>query len=379
MSRVGVQSPSSLWKDAWIRLSRNRMAVIGGAVLLTLGLLSLFAPWIAPYKYETQNLELGASEPQLEWETRQLVYGTCTQERARVLAEGYEGKIGLLPTDWAELHRTIDAADYGNAVWIASASGDTNLMAMVVTSKGFEALEENPKRANFILLESRGHLLGTDELGRDLFTRILYGGRISLMVGLCATAVSLTIGVLFGAVAGFFGGRVDDLMMRFVDILYALPFTIFVILLTVIFDRNIWNLFLAIGAVEWLTMSRIVRGQVLSLRKQEFVEAAIALGIPQWRIVLRHIIPNCLGTVIVYTTLTIPVVMLLEAFLSFLGLGVQPPMSSWGLLIRDGSKVLEEFPWLMLFPGMILAMTLFSLNFLGDGLRDALDVRVSKD
>lgn len=379
MSRVDAQSSSSLWKDAWIRLSRNRMAVIGGVVLLTLGLLSLFAPWIAPYKYETQNLELGASEPQLKWGTRQLVYGTCTQERARVLAEGYEGKIGILPTDWTELHRTIDAADHGHAVWIASAPGDTNLMAMVVTSKGFETLEEKPKRANFILLESRGHLLGTDELGRDLFTRILYGGRISLMVGLCATAVSLTIGVLFGAVAGFFGGRVDDLMMRFVDILYAVPFTIFVILLTVIFDRNIWNLFLAIGAVEWLTMSRIVRGQVLSLRKQEFVEAAIALGIPQWRIVLRHIIPNCLGTVIVYTTLTIPVVMLLEAFLSFLGLGVQPPMSSWGLLIRDGSKVLEEFPWLMLFPGMILAMTLFSLNFLGDGLRDALDVRVSKD
>ena len=379
MSRVDAQSPSSLWKDAWIRLSRNRMAVIGGVVLLTLGLLSLFAPWIAPYKYETQNLELGPIEPQLKWETRQLVYGTCTQERARVLAEGYEGKIGILPTNWTELHRTIDAADHGHAVWIASASGDTNLMAMVVTSIGFETLEEKPKRANFILLESRGHLLGTDELGRDLFTRILYGGRISLMVGLCATAVSLTIGVLFGAVAGFFGGRVDDLMMRFVDILYALPFTIFVILLTVIFDRNIWNLFLAIGAVEWLTMSRIVRGQVLSLRKQEFIEAAIALGIPQWRIVLRHIIPNCLGTVIVYTTLTIPVVMLLEAFLSFLGLGVQPPMSSWGLLIRDGSKVLEEFPWLMLFPGMTLAMTLFSLNFLGDGLRDALDVRVSKD
>ena len=247
MSRVDAQSSSSLWKDAWIRLSRNRMAVIGGAVLLTLGLLSLFAPWIAPYKYETQNLELGASEPQLEWETRQLVYGACTQERARVLAEGYEGKIGILPTDWTELHRTIDAADHGHTVWIASASGDTNLMAMVVTSKGFETLEEKPKRANFILLESRGHLLGTDELGRDLFTRILYGGRISLMVGLCATAVSLTIGVLFGAIAGFFGGRVDDLMMRFVDILYALPFTIFVILLTVIFERNIWNLFLAIG------------------------------------------------------------------------------------------------------------------------------------
>ena len=379
MSEINAQSPSSLWKDAWIRLSRNRMAVAGGAILLVLGLLSLCAPWISPYKYETQNLELGATGPQLTWDIQQLVYGTCTQQRAQVLAAGYEGEIGVLPADSTELHRTIEDRDHGSTLWAASAPGNTNLMAMVITSEGFDPLEEIPERANFILLKSRGHLLGTDELGRDLFTRILYGGRISLMVGLCATAVSLTIGVLFGAVAGFFGGRLDDLMMRFVDILYALPFTIFVILLTVIFDRNIWNLFLAIGAVEWLTMSRIVRGQVLSLRKQEFVEAAIALGIPQWRIVLRHIIPNCLGPVIVYTTLTIPVVMLLEAFLSFLGLGVQPPMSSWGLLIRDGSKVLEEFPWLMLFPGMILALTLFSLNFLGDGLRDALDVRVSKD
>lgn len=379
MSEINAQGSSSLWKDAWIRLSRNRMAVVGGAILLVLGLLSLCASWISPYKYETQNLELGATGPQLTWDTQQLVYGTCTQQRAQVLAAGYEGEIGVLPADSTELHRTIEDRDHGSILWVASTPGNTNLMAMVITSEGFDPLEDIPERANFILLKSRGHLLGTDELGRDLFTRILYGGRISLMVGLCATAVSLTIGVLFGAVAGFFGGRVDDLMMRFVDILYALPFTIFVILLTVIFDRNIWNLFLAIGAVEWLTMSRIVRGQVLSLRKQEFVEAAIALGIPQWRIVLRHIIPNCLGPVIVYTTLTIPVVMLLEAFLSFLGLGVQPPMSSWGLLIRDGSKVLEEFPWLMLFPGMILALTLFSLNFLGDGLRDALDVRVSKD
>ncbi len=379
MSEINAQGSSSLWKDAWIRLSRNRMAVFGGAILLVLGLLSLCASWISPYKYETQNLELGATGPQLTWDTQQLVYGTCTQQRAQVLAAGYEGEIGVLPADSTELHRTIEDRDHGSILWVASTPGNTNLMAMVITSEGFDPLEDIPERANFILLKSRGHLLGTDELGRDLFTRILYGGRISLMVGLCATAVSLTIGVLFGAVAGFFGGRLDDLMMRFVDILYALPFTIFVILLTVIFDRNIWNLFLAIGAVEWLTMSRIVRGQVLSLRKQEFVEAAIALGIPQWRIVLRHIIPNCLGPVIVYTTLTIPVVMLLEAFLSFLGLGVQPPMSSWGLLIRDGSKVLEEFPWLMLFPGMILALTLFSLNFLGDGLRDALDVRVSKD
>ena len=226
---------------------------------------------------------------------------------------------------------------------------------------------------------SAEHWLGTDYLGRDLFTRILYGGRISLMVGFAATAVSLLVGVLYGATAGFLGGRVDSVMMRIVDILYALPFTIFVIILMVFFGRNIILLFMAIGAVEWLTMARIVRGQVLSLKEKEFIEAALAMGLSKFRILTRHLIPNALGPIIVYTTLTIPNVMLLEAFLSFLGLGVQPPMSSWGLLIHDGAEQMENYPWLLIYPSIALSATLFSLNFLGDGLRDALDPRVSKD
>ncbi len=226
---------------------------------------------------------------------------------------------------------------------------------------------------------SAQHWLGTDYLGRDLLTRLLYGGRISLMVGFAATAVSLLIGVLYGATAGFLGGRTDALLMRLVDILYALPFTIFVIILMVFFGRNIVLLFMAIGAIEWLTMARIVRGSVISLRKKEFIEAAEAMGFSKWRILTRHLIPNALGPIIVYTTLTIPQVMLLEAFLSFLGLGVQAPMSSWGLLIRDGADHMEQFPWLLLFPSITLSVTLFSLNFLGDGLRDALDPRASRD
>lgn len=226
---------------------------------------------------------------------------------------------------------------------------------------------------------SAQHLLGTDTLGRDLLARTLYGGRISIMVGLVATFVALAIGVSYGAIAGFFGGKVDAVMMRLVDILYALPFAIFVILLMVFFGQNIFLLFFAIGAVEWLTMARIVRGQVLSIKRMEFIEAARALGLGRRRIIFRHVIPNVLGPVIVYTTLTIPAVMLLEAFLSFLGLGVQAPMSSWGVLIKDGSEKMEEFWWLLVFPGVLFSLTLFSLNFLGDGLRDALDVRASKD
>jgi oligopeptide transport system permease protein len=226
---------------------------------------------------------------------------------------------------------------------------------------------------------SLAHWLGTDTLGRDLLARSLYGGRISLTVGLLATFVALVIGVAYGAVAGFVGGKVDMVMMRIVDILYALPFTIFVILLMVFFGRNIFLLFFAIGAVQWLTMARIVRGQVLSIKRMEYIEAARALGLGRSRIIFRHVIPNVLGPVIVYTTLTIPEVMLLEAFLSFLGLGVQLPMSSWGVLIKDGSEKMEEFWWLLVFPGALFSLTLFSLNFLGDGLRDALDVRASKD
>lgn len=283
-----MSQSSSLWSDAIRRLFKNKAAVAGAVVLIVLIVLAAFAPWIAPYPYAYQNLDLGASPP------------------------------------------------------------------------------------------SSAHLLGTDVLGRDLLSRILYGARISLLVGFIATTVALVIGVSWGIIAGYAGGKVDSVMMRVVDILYGLPFIIFIILLMVIFGRNLWLLFLAIGAVEWLTMARIVRAQVLSLKNQEFVLAAQAMGVSNFAMFKRHLLPNILGPVAVYATLTIPQVMLLESFLSFLGLGIQPPMSSWGTLIKDGVESMEEYSWLLIYPGLTFTITLFALNFFGDGLRDALDPKTSE-
>ncbi len=230
----------------------------------------------------------------------------------------------------------------------------------------YSYIQEGPSLSN-------GHWFGTDSNGRDLFVRTAYGARISLLIGLMTTAIALSIGVFYGALAGFLGGRIDNIMMRLVDMLYALPLIFFIIILVTIVGRNIFLVFIGIGAVEWLTMARIVRGQTLSVKQKEYVEAAIVAGVSPFEIIRRHIIPNVIGPVIVFVTLLIPTNILIESYLSFLGLGVQEPMTSWGVLIKQGSNNLESMPWLLLFPATFLAITMFCFNFIGDGLRDALD------
>jgi oligopeptide transport system permease protein len=239
-----------------------------------------------------------------------------------------------------------------------------------LTPYSYDAINKNDVWAPPL---TSGHLLGADSLGRDLLARLLIGLRVSLAIGVVATAVSLVIGVAWGATAGYIGGRLDEVMMRFVDVLYSLPFIFFVILLMVTFGRNFILIFLAIGAVEWLTMSRIVRGQTLSLKQKEFIEAARAAGLSPAAIIGRHIVPNLLGPVVIYVTLTIPAVILAESFLSFLGMGVQEPLTSLGTLISAGAQDMDLAPWLLIFPSVVMVATLMAFNFIGDGLRDAID------
>lgn len=284
---------TSLWLDAWRRLKKHRLSIVGASFIVFIAIFCVAGPfivdWAWGYTYESQNLAYGAQGP-----------------------------------TWA-------------------------------------------------------HWFGTDFHGRDLMVRIMHGGRISLLVGVVTTFVSLVVGVTYGAVSAYAGGRIDNIMMRIVDVIYTLPYMFIVILLAVMFGRDLIMLFIGIGLVIWLNMARLVRGQILSLRHREYVEAARAIGVRPLTIIFRHLVPNASGPIIVLSTLTVPAVMLQEAFLSFLGLGVQPPASSWGLLVAEGAKGMAFYPWLLVFPALFLGLTLLSLNFLGDGLRDALDPKSRKD
>ncbi|MCB9544902.1 MAG: ABC transporter permease subunit [Myxococcales bacterium] len=421
---------TSLWQDAWRRLLRNRAAMVGLAVVLLMAILALTFDLISAYgtrfSFDEQHLSfepkpMGARSVPMHHDRLippdELPFATIDTnqdgfiDRAELSTalsdlefkrfdEDGDGDLSVAELDAAPIPLLKDSAEATHRIFDTDHDGKVTAAEARATevteilpdgeARWFIRKHDTDQDRRLSAAEFKGaprpevHVFGTDELGRDMLTRVIQGGRVSLMVGFIATFVSFVIGVFWGATAGFLGGRVDNLMMRFVDVMYGLPFMFLVILLMVIFqempaESKLYLLFFALGAVQWLTMSRIVRGQVISLKSREFIEAAHCIGVSKRTIILRHLIPNALGPIIVYSTLTVPAVMLEEAFLSFLGLGVQAPYASWGSLAAEGAKAYKEYPWLIIFPGSALAITLLALNFLGDGLRDALDPQVRKD
>ncbi len=355
----------SLWRDAWLRLRANRAAMTSLFLLVIIALACVFGPMLSPHPYDRVYQAYVKVPPSVSPRPSDAEVERALETALRrggveiegAVVEG--GVVQVTLTSEREIDprvtRLIDRSDVFSEASVLSQSTDGRRLVLSA------------------MVNQNRFLMGTDQNGRDLLTRILIGGRVSLTIGILATLVALAIGVTYGAISGYMGGRVDNMMMRIVDVLYSLPFMFFVIMLVVFFGRNFVLMFIAVGAIEWLDMARIVRGQTLSLKRREFVEAAQAMGVRTPAIIRRHIVPNTLGPVVVYMTLMVPKVILLESFLSFLGLGVQEPLTSWGVLISEGAKNIQGASWLLIYPSLFLAVTLFCLNFIGDGLRDALD------
>jgi oligopeptide transport system permease protein len=355
----------SLWADAWLRLKNNRAALWSGIYLIFMAAICIAGPWVAPHEFDTIYENYNRVPPSLSAYPKADKIEDALKDAvkaARVDYGGFEekdGKIFVTLTSKKSIDervtRYVDRSDSFEGAKVVEKSADG--LKLIVSTQ----------------VKKEYFYFGTDISGRDLLTRTLIAGRVSLAIGLLAGLVAVFIGVIYGATSGLIGGKTDEVMMRIVDILYALPFTFFVIMLVVFFGRNFVLMFLAVGCVMWLDMARIVRGQALAIRRQEYVQAAEALGVKSRGILLRHIIPNLLGPVVIYMTLLVPQVIILESFLSYLGLGVQEPMSSWGVLISQGARNIPYANWLLIFPSLFLTSTLFALNFIGDGLRDALD------
>ncbi len=322
----------SAWGDAWKRLKKNKMAVISLWVVIAYIIVALAAPILPIYPYEEQVVSHANLPPSFR-PAAQVLLRQRTKYLTRVMKK--EGRTTFTEAEQKELD---------------------DIIATLETEQG-----------------QRHYILGTDALGRDMLSRTIYGGRISLLIGLVGTVTALCIGILVGAIAGFSGGLTDTLLMRFVDIMYGLPYMLMVIIMMAILGRNIAILFVAIALVSWLTIARVVRGQIMSLKNSEYVQAARTMGASSAHIIFRHLLPNTLGIIIAYATLSLPEFIMSESFLSFLGLGVSAPLASWGSLVSDGVKGMELYPWILIVPALTMTVFLFAMNFLGDGVRDAFD------
>jgi oligopeptide transport system permease protein len=355
----------SLWGDAWARLKANKAAMISLYYLIFMATICVVGPYFVPHLYTTIYSDYVRTAPSFSSYPRPEMIETALGEAVKRMRVDIK--------DWRQegdrVFVTVTSSkkvDERNVRYLERSDAFDNVTVDSTSSDGLEMVMSASVKQQYFLF-------GTDNVGRDLLSRTLMAGRISLAIGLLAGIVAVVIGVVYGATAGFMGGKTDEVMMRIVDVLYSLPFIFFVIMLVVFFGRNFVLMFLAVGAVLWLDMARIVRGQALSIRRQEYVQAAEAMGVSSRGIVRRHVIPNLLGPVVIYMTLLVPQVILLESFLSFLGLGIQEPMTSWGVLISAGAANIGSANWMLLFPAFFLVSTLFALNFIGDGLRDALD------
>ncbi|WP_313525144.1 ABC transporter permease subunit [Shinella sp.] len=357
----------SLFQLAVMRFRRNRPAMVGAVMLVLIACFSFFGPFFISHSYDQVFSSYVTIPPSMEPRPGEdtledAMKGVATRARVELQSFSVEGETFTAvitakdPID-PRATRYFDRANEFDKTEVTATEDEGRKL----TLKG--------------VVDREYFLFGTDTNGRDLMARVMLGGQISIAVGLLASLVSLGIGVSYGAISGYMGGRVDNVMMRFVEILYSLPFVFLVVVLVVFFGRSFILIFLVIGAVEWLDMARIVRGQTLSLKRREFIGAAEALGLTDWQIIRRHVIPNTIGPVVIFVTVIVPKVILLESFLSFLGLGVQAPLTSWGSLIAEGANNIQSAPWLLVFPAIFFVATLFSLNFVGDGLRDAFDPR----
>lgn len=375
-----ISRPSmTYWEDAWRRLKKNKLSMIGLLFIVLMSLTAIFGPYVIQHDYSTQELTLANIPPSIE------IY-RVTEDTYFYMHSEYKlfnvTENGVLGEKIKEAQNNLNER---NRVY--NIDGHEVILDYSFASK---TPEENPEGVKFKIfidgeeatvadkVRNKTYILGTDALGRDMLARVIYGARISLLIALIATVVNFFIGVLYGGVSGYFGGRVDNFMMRIVDTIDVIPLLLYVILLSVIFEPGLKSIIIALGSVYWVSMARIVRGQVLSLKEQEYVLAARTLGASSFRIMIRHLIPNAMGPIIVSMTMMIPSAIFTEAFLSFIGLGVNAPLASWGTLANDALGGLRSYPYQLFYPSLAISFTMLAFNFLGDGLRDALDPRLRK-